>query len=116
MVVAAPRGDTVRVRACIWPGCPVSTVTPITASRRSRQGFEDLARQLLQLLVRAKSEAVHPKVTTMKILFLVCLSGVVVPAGSVAAQRNSAGTYHVVRQIQLGGEGGWDYVTIDTVG
>lgn len=34
-------------------------------------------------------------------------------SGSAAAQGT---TYHVARQIQAGGEGGWDYLTVDTVG
>jgi DNA-binding beta-propeller fold protein YncE len=36
-------------------------------------------------------------------------------AVSASAQRSHAG-YHVLHRYQLGGDGGWDYVTLDTVG
>jgi DNA-binding beta-propeller fold protein YncE len=46
-------------------------------------------------------------------LLAMCLGGL--PAlGSVSAQ-SSHGGYHVARQIKLGGDGRWDYVTVDTV-
>jgi YVTN family beta-propeller protein len=51
----------------------------------------------------------------MKLQFLIGLSGAVL-VNSVAAQSNEAHAYHVVRQIPLGGDGRWDYVTLDTVG
>ncbi len=50
----------------------------------------------------------------MKLQLLACLSGVLV--APVAAQSNGGQGYHVVRQIPLGGDGRWDYVTLDTVG
>jgi DNA-binding beta-propeller fold protein YncE len=50
----------------------------------------------------------------MKLRLLACLSGVFV--APVAAQSNGGQGYHVVRQIPLGGDGRWDYVTLDTVG
>src|SRR5918911_3140946 len=34
------------------------------------------------------------------------------PCATLRAQSNSSG-YHVVKQIKLGGEGGWDYLTFD---
>ncbi len=37
-------------------------------------------------------------------------------AASVAAQTANPPGYHVARQIPLGGDGRWDYVTLDTVG
>src|SRR2546423_6170166 len=37
-------------------------------------------------------------------------------AASLAAQSANLPGYHVVRQIPLGGDGRWDYVTLDTVG
>lgn len=37
-------------------------------------------------------------------------------AASLVAQSASPPGYHVVRQIPLGGDGRWDYVTLDTVG
>ncbi len=50
----------------------------------------------------------------MKVQLLACLSAVLVVP--VAAQSNSGQGYHVVRQIPLGGDGRWDYVTLDTAG
>jgi DNA-binding beta-propeller fold protein YncE len=35
------------------------------------------------------------------------------PVAFHAAPQSSAGTYHVIRTIPLGGEGSWDYITID---
>lgn len=36
-------------------------------------------------------------------------------AGTATAQSSpSSATYHVARTVQLGGEGGWDYLTVDT--
>src|SRR5438045_3254084 len=37
-------------------------------------------------------------------------------AAVVLAQSTNPPGYHVVRQISLGGEGRWDYVTLDTAG
>ena len=37
-------------------------------------------------------------------------------AASIMAQSSNPPAYHVVRQIPLGGEGRWDYVTLDTAG
>jgi DNA-binding beta-propeller fold protein YncE len=34
----------------------------------------------------------------------------------VSAQAHQAAGYHVARQVLLGGEGGWDYVALDTAG
>jgi DNA-binding beta-propeller fold protein YncE len=51
----------------------------------------------------------------MKLQFLAYLSGVAL-VGPVAAQSNGEHGYHVVRQIPLGGDGRWDYVTLDTAG
>ena len=50
----------------------------------------------------------------MRFQFLGCLSWLVV-VGPVSAQSNGH-TYHVVQQIPLGGDGRWDYVTLDTAG
>ncbi|HET6798273.1 MAG TPA: hypothetical protein VFH40_14025 [Gemmatimonadales bacterium] len=36
--------------------------------------------------------------------------------GGVAGAQVSPSTYHIVRQIRLGGDGRWDYITIDTAG
>jgi DNA-binding beta-propeller fold protein YncE len=35
---------------------------------------------------------------------------------AVSAQASHAATYHVVRDVTLGGEGRWDYITVDTAG
>ena len=51
----------------------------------------------------------------MRFQFLGCLSWLVV-VGPVSAQSNGGHTYHVVQQIPLGGDGRWDYVTLDTAG
>src|SRR4051812_1892035 len=45
-------------------------------------------------------------------LLALCLAGLP-PLGSLSAQSTHGG-YHVVRQIKLGGDGRWDYVTVDT--
>jgi Uncharacterized conserved protein len=37
-------------------------------------------------------------------------------AGTAAAQAAPGATYHVVKTIKLGGEGGWDYLTADPAG
>jgi DNA-binding beta-propeller fold protein YncE len=45
--------------------------------------------------------------------------GLVALPALAAAQTTSpaqAGTYHVVKEIAAGGEGGWDYLTVDTAG
>src|SRR4051812_6243486 len=39
------------------------------------------------------------------------LAAVTLPLGVAAGQ----GTYHVVKRVQLGGEGGWDYLTPDPI-
>src|ERR671938_1204111 len=36
-------------------------------------------------------------------------------SATLRAQSNSSG-YHVIKQIKLGGEGGWDYLTFDAKG
>jgi DNA-binding beta-propeller fold protein YncE len=36
--------------------------------------------------------------------------------GALAARPAIAQTYHVTRTVRLGGDGGWDYVALDTVG
>ena len=41
------------------------------------------------------------------------LAAACVAAGTAAAQ-SSAAAYHVARTVPLGGEGGWDYLTVDT--
>jgi DNA-binding beta-propeller fold protein YncE len=51
----------------------------------------------------------------MRFQFLACLSGLAL-VSPVAAQSNGEHGYHVVRQIPLGGDGRWDYVTVDTTG
>src|SRR6267378_774741 len=51
----------------------------------------------------------------MKFPFLALLSGFVL-VGPVAAQTNGEHGYHVARQIPLGGDGRWDYVTLDSTG
>ena len=48
-----------------------------------------------------------------RFLLLVCLGSVAVLARA-GAQSGANYGYHVARQIKLGGEGRWDYVTIDT--
>jgi YVTN family beta-propeller protein len=35
---------------------------------------------------------------------------------SLAAAQGAGGGYHVAQRIAIGGEGGWDYLTVDTVG
>ena len=34
-------------------------------------------------------------------------------AGHVSAQQPTVG-YHIIRRIPVGGEGGWDYIAVDT--
>jgi YVTN family beta-propeller protein len=46
---------------------------------------------------------------------LVCLLLVFLCAGADAKQKSPSG-YHVVKQVKLGGEGGWDYLTFDAKG
>src|SRR6266699_3630734 len=50
------------------------------------------------------------------LLCLACALGMIlfIPLAFHAAPQNSG--YRVLRTIQLGGEGGWDYVTVDPVG
>jgi DNA-binding beta-propeller fold protein YncE len=44
-------------------------------------------------------------------------SAVLAPlAGTAAAQAAPGSTYHVVKTIKLGGDGGWDYLTADAAG
>lgn len=48
---------------------------------------------------------------------LAAVLGLVVLPASAAAQGatpTQAGSYHVVKEIPVGGEGGWDYLTVDT--
>jgi DNA-binding beta-propeller fold protein YncE len=51
----------------------------------------------------------------MRFLFLGCLSWLVLAAPAGAQSTGKPG-YHVVQQIPLGGNGRWDYVSLDTAG
>ena len=44
----------------------------------------------------------------------VALGLLAAPTLSLAAQTSGPATYHVVRDLKLGGDGRWDYVTVDT--
>jgi DNA-binding beta-propeller fold protein YncE len=44
--------------------------------------------------------------------FSICLL-LLIPGGALYAQTKSNAGYHVVKQIKLGGEGSWDYLTFD---
>jgi len=52
----------------------------------------------------------------MKWRILASWSAAVVLTFPVAAQTSGGRAYHVVRQIVLGGDGRWDYITVDTAG
>ena len=56
----------------------------------------------------------------MKSKFLLAVAASVITATvlplSIAIAQATPGTYHVVRKLPVGGDGGWDYVTVDTVG
>ena len=41
---------------------------------------------------------------------------VATPVAAVSAQTSRPATYHVVRALTLGGDGRWDYLTVDTAG
>ncbi|GJG84902.1 hypothetical protein tb265_00830 [Gemmatimonadetes bacterium T265] len=45
---------------------------------------------------------------------LVCAATLASASGGARAQPPTTGAYHVVRRIAAGGEGGWDYLTVDT--
>ena len=51
----------------------------------------------------------HPGSRTA-IALLLLLAG----SRALGAQATAGRTYHVAQKIQLGGEGGWDYLTVDT--
>jgi DNA-binding beta-propeller fold protein YncE len=42
----------------------------------------------------------------------ICLFAV--PCAALSAQTSAPGSYHVARDLKLGGDGRWDYVTVDT--
>ncbi len=50
--------------------------------------------------------------TTLSRLVVTCVLGI----GGLAARPAAAQSYHVAKTVTLGGDGGWDYVTLDTVG
>ena len=43
------------------------------------------------------------------------LTALLALCGSAAAQASPPG-YHILKKIQLGGDGGWDYLTMDSIG
>lgn len=43
------------------------------------------------------------------------LALLVIPALAIACTAGGQSTYHVVKRLRVGGEGGWDYLTADTV-
>jgi DNA-binding beta-propeller fold protein YncE len=54
----------------------------------------------------------------LKSRLLPALAALAVPliAASSVAHAQTAPGYHVIRRINTGGEGGWDYITVDTAG
>lgn len=52
----------------------------------------------------------------MKSTLLVSLGVAIVAASTIACAQTPAPGYHVVHKIAAGGEGGWDYVTVDADG
>src|ERR1041384_2723943 len=51
------------------------------------------------------------KITVFRLLLLGCVLSFV--WGAAPAQTKSAG-YHVLTQYKVGGEGGWDYLSVDS--
>ena len=62
-------------------------------------------------LLRDAYRLVAPKRLVHSLIFLLLASSLVTPG---RAQSPSASSYHVVRQIRLGGDGRWDYLALDT--
>src|SRR5690349_23048585 len=55
--------------------------------------------------------------TCLRCLALLPLATLLAPVPPIAAQTSAVPTaYHVTRDIKLGGDGRWDYVTLDSVG
>src|SRR5919206_4619317 len=47
-------------------------------------------------------------------LSFACLALLLTLCAATHAQTKSASGYHVAQQFKLGGEGGWDYLTVDS--
>jgi DNA-binding beta-propeller fold protein YncE len=49
------------------------------------------------------------------VLSLLLAASPALPLAAQAASASPSASYHVARRIRLGGDGGWDYLTVDTV-
>ena len=47
---------------------------------------------------------------------LIAFSTFILALGCLASVARAGGTYHLLREIPIGGEGGWDYLTVDAAG
>jgi hypothetical protein len=50
--------------------------------------------------------------TSWAALFLVCAAAIATLAAAPAPQSSG---YHMLKKLVLGGEGGWDYLSVDSV-
>src|SRR5690349_14854950 len=59
----------------------------------------------------------NPKVKSITMLLCVLLFAAIAPAYTQAQQPTAtkpASGYHLLNRIEVGGEGGWDYLTVDS--
>jgi len=58
-----------------------------------------------------RSTALVPRLRALTSAFVLLAT----PSAALLAQTSTAASYHVARHLKLGGDGRWDYVTVDTV-
>jgi DNA-binding beta-propeller fold protein YncE len=56
-----------------------------------------------------------PRVPPLRAMAVVALCLFATPSAALLAQTSAGASYHITRDFKLGGDGRWDYVTVDTV-
>src|SRR5205085_6336155 len=72
-------------------------------------GFRIMPRKEALVMPDLKIKATHLLLLALAVL---AISGVGVQAGQSKDAKSAAG-YHLLKRIEIGGEGGWDYLTVD---